>query len=90
MVAGNAPTARWEFDVVVRECEGEIDFGGPVVRGKRGDRHIGLAWGELPGARDGLRMAHIVSTAGTFCTLHPSRRGRTAAKLSLSKSLYFS
>jgi Family of unknown function (DUF5990) len=49
LVPGDAPGARWEFDIVVREDENGQDFGGPFVRGNRGDRHIGLAWGELPG-----------------------------------------
>ena len=43
VVAGDAPSARWEFDVEVRGT----DFGGPYVRGARGDRHIFLAWGEM-------------------------------------------
>jgi hypothetical protein len=47
LVPGIAPAARWQFDVVVREHELGIDFGGPFVHGKRDDRHIGLAWGEL-------------------------------------------
>ena len=46
-VRGDAPAARWEFDVVVRHGDAGLDFGGPSVRGARGDRHIGLAWGEL-------------------------------------------
>jgi hypothetical protein len=49
LVAGNARAARWQFEVVVRKGVGGIDFAGPFVRGKRGDRHTGLAWGELPG-----------------------------------------
>ena len=51
LVPGDAPQARWEFEIVVRDGvgHGAVDFGGPLVRGKRGDRHIGLAWGEVPG-----------------------------------------
>ncbi|MBJ7596850.1 MAG: monooxygenase [Candidatus Nephthysia bennettiae] len=49
LVAGDAPAARWELQVAVRRLGDGIDFGGPFVRGKRGDRHVGLAWGELPG-----------------------------------------
>jgi hypothetical protein len=47
VVAGDAPGARWEFDIIVRNGAGGVDFGGPFVRGKRGDRHIGLAWGGI-------------------------------------------
>jgi hypothetical protein len=43
VVAGDAPTVRWDFDVELRGA----DFGGPYVRGARGDRHIFLAWGEM-------------------------------------------
>ncbi len=49
LVPGDAPGARWELDVVVRDGADGPDFGGPFVRGKGGDRHIGLAWGEVPG-----------------------------------------
>ena len=51
LVRGDAPQARWQFDITMRIAGDDIDFGGPLVRGKRGDRHIGLAWGEV--SRDG-------------------------------------
>ena len=41
---GDAESARWEVPVVVKAGG---DFGGPFVRGNRGDRHLFLAWGEL-------------------------------------------
>jgi hypothetical protein len=54
-VPGDAPSARWEVPVAVRRDEDGFDFAGPFVRGPRDDRHLGLAWGDLPG--DGtLRM----------------------------------
>jgi hypothetical protein len=55
-VPGDAAAARWEAAVTVkRGPEGGFDFAGPFVRGVRDDRHLGLAWGDLPG--DGtLRM----------------------------------
>jgi hypothetical protein len=41
--------------VTVRRDDDGYDFAGPFVRGVRDDRHLGLAWGDLPG--DGtLRM----------------------------------
>jgi Family of unknown function (DUF5990) len=45
----------------VRRSGDGIDFGGPFVRGKRGDRHVGLAWGELPadGAFRLFRLAKL-------------------------------
>jgi hypothetical protein len=48
IVAGDAEGARWELDIAVRRHASDLDFGGPFVRGKLGDRHIGLAWGEVP------------------------------------------
>jgi Family of unknown function (DUF5990) len=49
LVPGDAPSARWEFDVTLRDTATRIDFAGPYVRGPRIDRHVGLAWGEVPG-----------------------------------------
>jgi hypothetical protein len=65
IVAGDALEACWEFDVVLRHPGGSPDFGGPLVRGKRDDRHIALAWGEVSGMTFGLfrglklRLDHV-------------------------------
>src|ERR1700722_13989464 len=48
-VPGDAPSARWEVPVTVRRDDDGLDFGGPFVRGDRTDRHLGLAWGDVPG-----------------------------------------
>ncbi len=48
-VPGDAAFARWEVPVTVRRGDEGLDFGGPFVRGDRTDRHIGLAWGDVPG-----------------------------------------
>lgn len=48
---GDAESARWEFDVEIKKGG---DFGGPFVRGAKGDRHIFLPWGEL--SDDGSRF----------------------------------
>jgi Family of unknown function (DUF5990)/Domain of unknown function (DUF5655) len=48
-VPGDAPSARWEFPVTVRRDDHGLDFAGPFVRGVRDDRHVGLAWGDVPG-----------------------------------------
>jgi hypothetical protein len=56
LVAGDALAARWELDVdVVRTAGGEMDFRGPVVHGKRGERFIYLTWGEV-GQDDSFAM----------------------------------
>lgn len=46
---GDAPPARWEVPVTVRRGADGLDFTGPFVRGDRTDRHLGLAWGDVPG-----------------------------------------
>jgi hypothetical protein len=48
-VRGDAPSARWEVPVTVRRGADGFDFTGPFVRGDRTDRHLGLAWGDVPG-----------------------------------------
>ncbi|MBV8194562.1 MAG: monooxygenase [Candidatus Dormibacteraeota bacterium] len=47
VVPGDAESARWDIEVTARVKADDVDFGGRFVRGNRGDRHIGLAWGEL-------------------------------------------
>jgi hypothetical protein len=48
-VPGDAPSARWEAPVTVRRETGGFDFSGPYVRGDHADRHLFLAWGDMPG-----------------------------------------
>lgn len=45
----DSSAVRWEATVTVRQGENGYDFGGREVRGAKDDRHLGLAWGELPG-----------------------------------------
>jgi hypothetical protein len=48
LVPGNAPSARWDLDVtVVSGPDGDLDFRGPAVHGKRGDRFLYLTWGNV-------------------------------------------
>lgn len=37
----------WEIEVVVARIGGLLDFRGPAVQGKRGDRFIYLTWGNV-------------------------------------------
>src|SRR6516164_3272618 len=48
-VPGDSPSARWEVPITVRRDADSLDFSGPYVRGDRTDRHLGLAWGDVPG-----------------------------------------
>jgi hypothetical protein len=48
LVPGDAPSARWQIDVRTRvRDEGDIDFGGSFVRGKRRARFLYLSWGTV-------------------------------------------
>lgn len=38
---------RWDIDIDVVDCDGDLDFRGPVAQGRRGDRFVYLTWGEL-------------------------------------------
>ncbi len=47
LVPGDADGVRWEVPVRVVRVDGGLDFRGPHVDGKRGDRHIYLDWFNL-------------------------------------------
>lgn len=44
LVAGDAAAALWSTELRVRELDDAYDFAGPAVRGRRGERWLGLAW----------------------------------------------
>ena len=47
-VPGDAPDARWSVEVTPRIADdGTVDFGGPYVHGRRGDRFVYLSWGTV-------------------------------------------
>ena len=48
LVPGDAVSAHWCFEMRVRPAaEGAFDYGGPFVVGRRGERALGLVWGDL-------------------------------------------
>ncbi len=48
LIPGDAASASWEFDILVlTDTEGHLDFRGPAVHGKRGERFLYLSWGNL-------------------------------------------
>jgi len=56
LVRGDVRSAKWDVDVrVVPTDEGALDFRGPAVHGKRGDRFLYLTWGDL-GADGSFKM----------------------------------
>ncbi len=49
LVRADAPSAEWTVEVrVVTTDDGGLDFRGPAVQGKRGERFLYLTWGDLP------------------------------------------
>ncbi len=54
--------ASWELNVDVVERDGDLDFRGPAVQGKRGDRFVYLTWGEVgeSGSFEMFRRAKIM------------------------------
>ena len=50
LVPGDAARARWELEREVEDRDGEPDFRGPAVQGRRGERFVYLTWGEGTGS----------------------------------------
>jgi Family of unknown function (DUF5990) len=47
LIRADASEMRWEVEVAVVRTNGSLDFRGPAVHGKRGDRFIYLTWGHV-------------------------------------------
>ena len=47
LIRGDEAEASWSVDVDVVWNDGDVDFRGPAVQGKRGDRFIYLTWGNV-------------------------------------------
>ena len=43
----DAPDLRWDLEIDVVDRAGSIDFRGPAVQGRRGERFVYLTWGDL-------------------------------------------
>ncbi len=51
LVRGDAADARWQLEIeTTTDSDGQLDFRGPAVHGKRGDRFIYLTWGNVDDA----------------------------------------
>jgi len=48
LVPGDADSAVWELEVTVKNGP-HVDFAGPYVHGKKGDRFLYLSWGTVGG-----------------------------------------
>jgi Family of unknown function (DUF5990) len=48
LVIGDAADAVFDIDIdIVADSNGEVDFRGPYVHGRRGERFVYLSWGEV-------------------------------------------
>jgi hypothetical protein len=47
LVRADEAGAEWHIDVDVVDKDGVLDFRGPTVQGKRGDRFVYLTWGNV-------------------------------------------
>ena len=47
LVPGDAESASWDVDVRIVDTDGSLDFRGPAVHGKRGERFVYLTWGDV-------------------------------------------
>ncbi|QYG90997.1 monooxygenase [Iamia sp. SCSIO 61187] len=52
LVCADTDPATWKLDVDVADRDGDADFRGPAVQGRRGDRFVYLTWGELGSSGD--------------------------------------
>jgi hypothetical protein len=55
VVPGDRTRASWTVDIDVVRTDGALDFRGPVVQGRRGERFIYLTWGNV-GTDGGFEM----------------------------------
>ena len=46
-IPGDAPTAVWNLTIEPVTRDGDLDFRGPFVQGRRGDRFLYLSWGSV-------------------------------------------
>ena len=76
-VPGDAPSATWTFEVTTKvDADGNRDFGGPFVHGKKGERHVYLSWGDGSGdaftmfRRSKLMLDEAPLAASVVATVH--------------------
>jgi hypothetical protein len=79
LVAGDADAATWLVDVDVIDRDGQVDFRGPAVQGKRGERFVYLTWGDVAhGAfrmfRRAKLMLDLIDDAAVASANEPGRR----------------
>jgi hypothetical protein len=75
-VSCDAGRAEWEIDVEVLGAAAEVDFRGPSVHGKKGDRFLYLSWGSVGagGAFTMFRRAKLMLAAIDRATIEAACR----------------
>ena len=60
LVPGDAPGASWTFPITAKTADdGSVDFGGPYVHGRRGDRFLYISWGTVQADFEMFRRAKL-------------------------------
>lgn len=47
LVPGDSDAAEWSTEIEIVDREGRVDFRGPAVQGRPGDRFVYLTWGDV-------------------------------------------
>lgn len=87
LLRADAAVARWDLDIDVVERLGQLDFLGPAVQGKGGERIIYLTWGDVgPGHRfEMFRRAKLMLRRFDHAVMGPAvRAGRLSAMVDLT------
>ncbi len=88
LVRGDASTARWELEIdTAIDSDGELDFRGPAVHGKRGDRFVYLTWGNVDdaGTFQMFRRAKLMLNRVDPDLIHEAtKRGRLGGRVRLT------
>lgn len=87
LVRADAPETGWEVDIEVVRKDGVLDFRGPSVQGKRGDRFIYLTWGDVSpdGAFEMFRRAKLMLDRVEPALMESAAEtGRLAARVDLT------
>lgn len=81
LVTGDAADAVFDIDLdIVKGHDGELDFRGPYVQGRRGERFVYLTWGEVGDDGDftmfrrlKLHLAPLAESSSTESVLAANR-----------------
>jgi hypothetical protein len=89
LVKADATEARWDFEIEAVIRDGQHDFRGPAVHGKRGDRFVYPTWGEVS-HDDGFEMfrrAKLMLNRIDETVMKPAiAEGRVLARIDLTST----